>query len=120
MNYKPNLVSRTFDIYHGIITSENYDDAISLINRGQFFSSFAYEDYNNGSSSINEKINAIVGKGARNYRQQYSAEVINVVKRFENYIKNDSFSLKTQEETAANLSKNNYIKEILLSNRENL
>lgn len=122
-----NIVRRAYDLYEGVITNENHEDAISLINRGKFNTFFSYEDYNqplNGGKSINSIIDELIGRGSRNYRQEYSSLVRNIAEQYYQQIKNNPFLFKEYSQASTDqgreFEKNNYIKEILLSNHENM
>lgn len=123
-----NLVGRAFNIYQGIINKENYDDAIGLINNFDFCKAFAHEDYKQsqdapiGMRSINEFIESIAGYSTANPRREYTAEVRAIVESYYNSVKNNPFLFDERSaspnDKKRQLEKNEYIKQILLSNRE--
>lgn len=119
-----NAVGRAFKLYQGIVDQDNYKDAIRLINSGNFNMSFAYEEYDDGNSSISKTIEDIAGAPTVSHQREYTAEVRDIVNKYYNHVKHNPFLFddysKSQTDKKRELEKNKYIKQILLSNRDNM
>ncbi|MDE6292898.1 MAG: hypothetical protein K2L98_04375 [Bacilli bacterium] len=121
---KPNVnaVGRAFKIYQGIIDQDNYNDAIRLINSEKFQMGFAYEDYKDGVESVSKIIEDLIGSSTISHIREYSAEVRNIANEYYNHVKYNPFLFDdysgAPSDKKRELEKNEYIKQILLSNRE--
>lgn len=121
---KENAVGRAYDLYEGIITRDNYDDALYLIDREEGYSFFAHDDYKRDDKSINDIIDDLIGRGIPNPRREFSALTRSIAEKYyENARYTPCFGgkyIEAHSDMPSKLEKNNYIKQILLSNHENM
>lgn len=120
-----NAVGRAFKLYQGIVDQENYTDAIRLINSGKFNMGFAYEDYSlEERNSVNKTIEDIIGAPTVSHQREYTAEVRNIAEKYYNHVQQSPFLFddysKAPSDKKRELEKNKYIKQILLSNHDNM
>lgn len=112
---KDNVVGKTYDLFDGIVTEENYAMANKLIKEGYFNCFFAHFDYRKteGAKTINEIIDELIGPGLPNYKREYSTYTKKLVQEYYDYLQEEYLSDEYKKEEIKKLQNNKVIDGIL-------